>query len=376
MELARLRAVYEHPGPYLTVHAEVGRGGEDALDQLDARWTSIRHELERHDLGSALVEQVGERLRANTHLGGEVRRTIVASGDEVVFDDVQTAHSMWPETVDVGDLPDLGGWLRIADQEIPFLLVQVDRIGGDIDYYRALARPGSEHESVEGASYYIRKVPQGDWAQPQFQRGAEELWKKNAREVSDAITKLAGEHRPRAILVAGDVRAVQELTDALEGGDVPVVKLESGGRAEGTSDDALWAEVSVVLAALEAHAQKEVADRLAEAAGRESGAAVGTDAVLDALVRQQVDRLVVDLDEAAGQTVRPGQHEGLVLPEPALEADELPADRVVVVAAAALSSSKLSLLPAELIPALAGAGNADGVAALLRWSDREVTPEA
>lgn len=375
MELARLRAVYEHPGPYLTVHAEVGRGGEDALDQLDARWTSIRHELERHDLGSALVEQVGERLRANTHLGGEVRRTIVASGDEVVFDDVQTAHSMWPETVDVGDLPDLGGWLRIADQEIPFLLVQVDRIGGDIDYYRALARPGSEHESVEGASYYIRKVPQGDWAQPQFQRGAEELWKKNAREVSDAITKLAGEHRPRAILVAGDVRAVQELTDALEGGDVPVVKLESGGRAEGTSDDALWAEVSVVLAALEAHAQKEVADRLAEAAGRESGAAVGTDAVLDALVRQQVDRLVVDLDEAAGQTVRPGQHEGLVLPEPALEADELPADRVVV-AAAALSSSKLSLLPAELIPALAGAGNADGVAALLRWSDREVTPEA
>lgn len=375
MELARLRAVYEHPGPYLTVHAEVGRGGEDALDQLDARWTSIRHELERHDLGSALVEQVGERLRANTHLGGEVRRTIVASGDEVVFDDVQTAHSMWPETVDVGDLPDLGGWLRIADQEIPFLLVQVDRIGGDIDYYRALARPGSEHESVEGASYYIRKVPQGDWAQPQFQRGAEELWKKNAREVSDAITKLAGEHRPRAILVAGDVRAVQELTDALEGGDVPVVKLESGGRAEGTSDDALWAEVSVVLAALEAHAQKEVADRLAEAAGRESGAAVGTDAVLDALVRQQVDRLVVDLDEAAGQTVRPGQHEGLVLPEPALEADELPADRVVV-AAAALSSSKLSLLPAELIPALGGAGNADGVAALLRWSDREVTPEA
>lgn len=63
-----------------------------------------------------------------------------------------------------------------------------------------------------------------------------------------------------------------------------------------------------------------------------------------------------------------------MLPEPALEADELPADRVVV-AAAALSSSSLSLLPAELIPALAGAGNAEGVAALLRWSDREAPPE-
>ena len=63
-----------------------------------------------------------------------------------------------------------------------------------------------------------------------------------------------------------------------------------------------------------------------------------------------------------------------MLPEPALEADELPADRVVV-AAAALSSSSLSLLPAGLIPALAGAGNAEGVAALLRWSDREAPPE-
>jgi hypothetical protein len=374
MELARLRTVYEHPGPYLTVHAEVGRGGEHALDQIDARWTSIRHELERHDLDPSLVEQVGERLRENTHLEGEVRRTIVASGDEVVFDDVQAAHSMWPETVEVADLPDLTGWLRIADQEIPFLLVQVDRTGGDIDFYRALARPRSEHESVEGASYYIRKVPQGDWAQKQFQRGAEELWKKNAREVADAITTLAGQHRPRAILVGGDVRAVQELTDALEASDVPVVRLQSGGRAQGTSQKALWEEVSVVLADLDAHAEKEIADQLVKAAGRDAGAAIGTDAVLDALVRQQVDRLVLDLDEAAAKTVRPSRHEGLVLPEPALGADELPVDRVVV-AAAALSSSKLSLLPAELIPALGGAGNAEGVAALLRWTDRETPPE-
>lgn len=368
MELARLRPVYEHPGPYLTVHAAVGRAGEDALDQLDARWTGIRHELERHQLDAGLVEEVGERLRANTHLGGEVRRTLVAAGDLIVFDDVQAAHSIWPETVDVDDLPDLAGWLRIADQEIPFVLVQVDRTGGDIDFYRALARPRSEHESVEGASYYIRKVPEGDWAQKQFQRGAEERWKHNAREVADHVRRLAGEHRPRAIMLAGDVRAVTDLVDALAGSDVPVVKLESGGRAAGTSEEALWAEVSLVLADLEAHAQKEIADQLAEAAGRDRGAAIGTDAVLDALVRQQVDRLVLDLDEAADETVRPSRHEGLVLPEPALAAEGLPADRVVV-AAAALSGSRLSLLPAQLIPALGGAGHAEGVAALLRWTD-------
>lgn len=131
----------------------------------------------------------------------------------------------------------------------------------------------------------------------------------------------------------------------------------------------------MVLADLDAHAEKEIADQLAEAAGRHAGAAVGTDAVLDALVRQQVDRLVLDPDEAAGQTVRPGQHEGLALPEPALGAEELPVDRVVV-AAAALSGSKLSLLPAQLIPTLGGAGNAEGVAAMLRWTDRRHLPRA
>lgn len=363
MHLSRLRPVFEHAGPYLTVHAEVGRGAEDALDQLDARWTRLRHELGRHDLDEALVEEIGERLRANTHLEGEVRRTLVAAGGQVVFDDVQAAHSMWPETVDLGDLPDLGSWLHIADEEIPFLLVQVDRTSGDLDFYRALARPRGEHDSVQGATYYIRKVPEGDWAQKQYQRGAEERWKHNAREVADHARSIAGQHRPRAILVTGDVRAVTDVMEALEGSDVPVVKLESGGRAEGTSQEALWHEVSVVLAALQAHAEKDVADRLAEAAGR-NAAAVGTEEVLDALVQQQVERLVLDLDHASRQTVRPRDHEGLVLPESAADVEELPADRVAV-ATGALTSAELSLLPAELLPR----GGAEGIAALLRWTD-------
>lgn len=362
MELARLRPVYDHPGPYLTVHAEVGRGAEDALDQLDARWTRVRHELEHRQVEPALVEEIGERLRANTHREGEVRRTIVAAGSEVVFDDVQAAHSMWPETVDLAELPDLAGWLRLADEEIPFLLVQVDRTGGDLDFYRARARPRSEHESVQGATYYIRKVPEGDWAQKEFQRGAEERWKHNAREVADHVRKVAARHRPRVVLVAGDVRAVTDLEDALDGGDVPVVRLESGGRAPGVSEDALWAEVSKVLADLEAHGHQDIADRLAEGAGN-NAAAVGTDAVLDALVKQQVDRLVLDPDRAARQVVRPGEHAGLALPEPAAAADALPADRVAV-AAAALSDARLSLVSAELLPQ----GGAEGLAALLRWS--------
>jgi hypothetical protein len=361
MQLDALRTIFEESGPYLTIHAEVGRTSQDALDALDSRWTSIRHDLEHHDVDGGLVEEIGERLHANTHVDGEVRRTIVAVDDHIVFDDLQAGHSMWPETVDFADLPDLSGWLRLADAEVPFVLVNVDRSGGDVDFYRARARPRTEHESVEGEAFYITKVPEGDWSNKRYQRGAEELWKENAGQVAEVVIGLVREHHPAAVLVAGDVRAVQELTDALADTRATVVRLESGGRAEGTSEKALWSEVDRVLADLEAHRQQSVADRLAQAAGRDDGAAVGTDAVLDALVRRQVDQLVLDLDEASRQQVSPAEHEGLVVPESARNSPELPADRVLV-AAAALSDSGLALIPAELAPG-------DGIAALLRWSD-------
>jgi hypothetical protein len=39
MDLTRLRPVFEHPGPYLTVHAEVGRTTEDARASALLRWS-------------------------------------------------------------------------------------------------------------------------------------------------------------------------------------------------------------------------------------------------------------------------------------------------------------------------------------------------
>jgi hypothetical protein len=359
MHLHAVRPVLDRPGPYLTVHAEVGRTDEHALDQLEARWTSIRHELEHHDVDRALVEQLGERLRENTHVPGEARRTIVATPHEVVFDEVQPGHALWPESVDLGDLPDLTGWLRQADRAIPFLLVRVDRTGGELAFYRAVSRAPSEESSVQGETFQIRKVPEGDWAQKQYQNRAQELWAKNAEAVADELTSMVRRQRPRVILVAGDVRATDELVDALGRQPTPVVRLHSGGRAEGASDEALWQEISTVLAAHEAHADQELAERLAEGQGRARGVAVGSVDVLEALVRGQVDELVLDPVQVQEATVHPVDFPGLELPEPARSSAELPADRVLV-AAAARSDSAVSLLPEALVPD-------HGVAAILRW---------
>lgn len=361
MLLDRVRPVFDHPGPYLTIHAEVGRDAQDALDQLDARWTSIRHQLEDHGYGGGLVDELERRFKENPRVAGEARRTLVVAGDQVVLDELQPGHALWPETCDVAELPDLKGWVRGAEAELPFLLVQTDRTGADLDYYRAVSAPAVDQKSVEGDTFYITKVPQGDWAQSQFQQTAEETWKRNAGEVAEVVRSVVRERRPRAVLVAGDVRAVQELLDHLEGVQVPVVKLESGGRAEGTSEEALQGELQRVLAEFAARDEQDVRESLEAAAGRDRGeAAHGLDEVLDALVKGQVERLVIDPDKAAESVVRPGDHQGLPLPG-TVDKAELPADRVLL-AAAVMSDAEVTVIPAEQSPA-------GEVSALLRWSD-------
>lgn len=368
MELTRLRPIYEEAGPYVTLHVETGRDTEDAESRMDARWTTIRHDLERFGLDSALIEEIGDRVRANTHRPGAVRRTLVANDDKILFDDVQTGESSRPEVIDRAELPELSAWLAQEDQAVPFVLVVADREGADIEVHRALARPAEDSRTVTGETFYITKVAEGDWAHKQFQQTAENTWKHNAGLVADAVRSLAREHRPALVLVAGEVRARAEVTAALEDGEElgEVVQVESGGRAAGSSDEALWDEVRAHLARAAAAADADVAARLDEARGRGEGAATGIQEVLTALAKAQVEHLVVDLDEVRKHTVDPGAHDGLALPKSAVAAEELPADRVLV-AAAALSGARLSVLPAAM-------SRGGGVSALLRWDDSTAQP--
>jgi release factor family 2 len=364
MDLERLRTVFETPGPYLTLHVDVSRDSEHAAEQIESRWTTIRHELERASVPASLVRQIDERIHENTHVSGEVRRTIVAAGDEVLLDDVQAGHNPNPEIVDVADLPDLAGWIDLEDQAYPFVLAVVDRTGGEVSAYRAASRDPVDEESVTGATYYITKVPEGDWAQKQFQQTAENRWHENAELVAEAVRAAALSDRARAVLVAGEVRARAEVVRALEAldhGFDRVIEVVAGGRAEGASDEAMWTEIHGHLRELVAAEDAEVSARLDQGRGRGEGVATGVDEVLDALVKGQVEQLVVDPAVLSEKNVKPGQYEGLPLPAPAADADELPADRVLV-AAAVLTGARLTVLPASM-------AHGGGASALLRWDD-------
>ncbi len=358
MRLDAVRPVLEHDGPYVTVHLDVSRATEDARQQLDARLSNTRRELEQADVPPALVEELEQRLREPTHLPGQVRRTLVACGEQVVLDDVRVGGSTWPEGTTVGPLPDLAGYVALADGERPFVLAVADREGADVDAYVAPSLPRAAHEQVQGEDFHIRKVPQGDWAQDKFQQNAENAWVRNAELVAERVTHLCREHAARIVFVAGEVRAVAEVSRLLEDSQLDVRNLEHGGRAAGASTEGMWQEIRSSLGADEAHAEVDTVEELDRGAARGSGVARGLDQVLDALVRGEVERLVLDLQAARELEVRPREHPGLALPASAMEADTLPADQVLVAAAAA-TSAEVSLLPRELFH--------DEVAALLRW---------
>lgn len=360
MDLQQVRHVFEETGPFVTVHAEVGRTTEDGAVQVDARWNNVRQELEQHDLDDSLVEDVGERLREVVHAPGEARRTIVAAAGRVLLDEVQVGHSLWPETTDVAALPDLSGWLTVADRAVPFVLVVADREGADIDAYQALSAGSSAgHREVEGQTFQIHKVPVGGWAQDHYQQSVENNWHRNAREVAAAVTSLLEHHRSELVVLAGDVRARADLAELLEAPGTTLLQTEAGGRAPGASQEALWHAVEEALAEVQATRERDLAGELERARGQGAGAAFGLQDVLTALSQSQVDRLALDLRAAAEHTVRPDRYPGLSLPRYALEGEDLPADRVLV-AAAALTGASVHLLPAAL-------AHGGGIAAQLRW---------
>lgn len=361
MQLTAIKDVYAAPGPYVTIHTEVGHTTEDADQQAQARWTTIRHELERHDVDADLLATLEQRMSRRPDFGGEARRTLVAAGGTVVLDQTLAGTTTRPERAEVSALPALDGWLDQAGRQHPFALVNADKQGADIGFHGGLAVPGADETEVEGHDFQLTKVPVGGWRHKHYQRGTEELWEANAQAVAEEVRSGIRSHRPDVVLLAGDPRARTEVESALEGVEVPIVQVESGGRAAGASDEALWDEITRHLDALEARTGEELVDRLQERDGEL--AARGIQEVVGALVKGQVAELLLDLDALDGQVIDPADHAGLDVGA----SGALPADRVLLAAAVATDAG-VRVLPREQTVGT-------GVDAVLRWSDAD-SPDA
>lgn len=357
MQLDMLRSVLEHDGPFVTVHADVSRNDEHGLDRIDAQCTAVRHELEHRAVDGTLAEAVEERLRRAPEGAGELNRTVVAAGTEILLDEDHPGSPSWREPVTVGPLPSLTQWVLANDDEVTFVVVLADREGADVEVHSTRTPRPRWRRELHGETQDITKVAPGDWAQKQYQRRAENVWHGNAEMVARQLRSVYDDVRPRFIALAGDPRARAEIVAV--GEHLPITQVESGGRGAGASQESLWAEVDRLVAQEMAREEAELMERLEQGRGRRSGVVDGLEATLDALARAEADTVVADLRALHELSTCPADHPGLPLPAEAIDERGLPADDVLI-AAAAGTGAGLTTMPAEQI-------GPECVAATLRW---------
>ncbi|MCU1442306.1 MAG: hypothetical protein JWQ59_456 [Cryobacterium sp.] len=162
------------------------------------------------------------------------------------------------------------------------------------------------------------------------------------------------------VLIAGDVRARQLVREALDGTvGSTTVELDAGGRSADGGDEALQRAVATALEEVLSTTRLAQSDELHERLGRDDSVAIGIRDLVDAFVRGQVDRLLIDPANAAQFVVEPQHHPGLSLGAVSPMPPTVPADAALI-AAAALTGAEIVVTPGQLLSGSPAAG-------LLRW---------
>lgn len=355
---------YAAAGPVLSVYlglsaSPTGHGGEIPL-----RWRALRDSLRAQGAAEEQLQPVDELVRAAQPSG----RTLAAFAHDELLEAEELEDCSAVDTAALGPLPVTVPLLRWRQQWVPYLVARVDRAGADLSAYLGAGPPVAE-QSVTGPDDEIERNAPGGWsglAQGRYQHRAEDSWAHNAAEVARHVARLAAEVDARLVVTAGDVRAVQELTEhlpehlrELQEHVTAGLEQQEPGRVRVSPET-----VRGLVHAVAERARAQVVAAVDDARGG-SHLALGLPSCAEALSRGAVHRLVVvDLpnDDRWGWswpdplTVRTGE----VAAADTAGAQRAPVREVLVRAAFAQGADVTVLGPDE-------ADLPDGVAALLRF---------
>jgi hypothetical protein len=376
MDVSFLAPVFAATGPYATVCADVTHTTENADTEVELRVRGLAEKLTEQGAPEVVVEAVRSRL-LEANEGGDVAtlrgRALVVAADGSVVLDQPLVDAPRREVAEYSPAPDLMPIVRQLPGRVPHIVVIADRVGADISVASLVGRPEIEDE-VEGDSFQIRKFPGGGWAHHRYQHNAENKWVHNADNVAERIASLVRRLHPRFVLLAGDVRARQILSDrASDLWSELIVSMDEGGRAAGADREPVDQRAAELVAEHEAREEADAVEKIQSAAAH--GLAVtGTASVVEALRKGQVETLVL-ADQPDDEKLLVGDSPLLLGTEQGdmdalgvQEVHSLPADRALFAAAVAGDSGVV------VVPRAAMPGNIP-VAAILRYTD-DSTPKA
>jgi hypothetical protein len=376
MDVSFLEPVFTASGPYATVCADVTHTTENADTEVELRVRALAQQLTDQGAPEAVVEAVRSRL-LEANEGGDVAtlrgRALVVAADGSVVLDQPLVDAPRREVAEYSPAPDLMPILRQLPGRVPHIVVIADRVGADISVASLVGRPEIEDE-VEGDSFQIRKFQGGGWAHHRYQHNSENKWVHNADNVAERIASLVRRLHPRFVLLAGDVRARQILSDrASDLWSELVVSMDEGGRAAGADREPVDQRAAELVAEHEAREEADAVEKV-ESAAAHGLAVTGTASVVEALRKGQVETLVL-ADQPDDEKLLVGSSPLLLGTEQGdmdalgvQEVHSVPADRALLAAAVA-SSAGVVVVPRAAMP-----GDIP-VAAILRYTD-DSTPKA
>jgi len=365
MQLSFLRPICARSGPWTSVYLDASRDTHDAHAALDLRWRALQERLAEQRTDPRTVAALDEVVRGHDPMPGDYGLAAFAADGEVVLTEYLSAPPM-KDLAAQGPLPHTMPLVAQRRDQVPWVRVLASRTGADVDGVSAGGVP--RHAHVTGGNQWpIRKVHPGGWSQLHFQHAAEQAWRRNAEDAAAATAELAERVGAEVIVIAGETRARQLLAARLpEFWQDRMVQTDAGFPAAG-ADPGAFDDVTVqAIAEVAAAHTDEALDRF----GMQEQVGEGLDAVVTALQRGQVERMLIVDDPSSTEQLWIG-------PEPtdiAIEPDELVAMSIVepqrVRADAALvralvgTDAALTVLDSDQAPDLT-----DGVGAVLRYVD-------
>ncbi|MCX7523447.1 Vms1/Ankzf1 family peptidyl-tRNA hydrolase [Microbacterium sp. STN6] len=354
-------------GNWSQVYLDVSLDVEDPPQRSHLQWRTMRDGLVDAGAPGEDVAAIEAVLAETPGVGSPVSRYILAKNGEIVLSEVLPGPQVQDNTIGYGPVPDLVPLVRHRRALSPYMIVEAGRDGGRIRVYGTRGPDAVVDTTTVGRGDSLNKVQAGGWSNPRYQHHTEEIWKQNEAELADEVNALVLVHRPRLLLLAGDVRAVQLLEGELSAASRDILSTVSTyTRPAGASDHELRSQLAAELATLADDERRRALDRLGVQEGDEgSGAQVGVGAVVHALQQGQVDTLLLDVQALGDRHLLAFDAEPWLasVPEESLGATILDkvAAPVALVRAALLTDADIVFTDARDLP------EKSEVAAVLRW---------
>jgi hypothetical protein len=366
MELDLLRPLYDTESPVVSVHLDTSRIDQDADKRLEITWRDLRRGLASQGVDEPTLAALDEAVGGSPHIVGRQGESLFATDGRLL-----AAFTLSePPAANRAVLAAVADPLETVidlDHQLPYVVVALDREGGDIDAYPAGAFDPATSRTYDGSTLHITRVRGGGPSMASYHRRSVNLWTENAAAVASEIAEAVKAVGAHVVFVGGDPKALGVLREQLASHRIEAALVDvAGGRGGDDALAALRESVDTHLAAASRRSHEEAMDAYQEAAGRQLGVN-GLPAVADAFASGNVRTLLLHADRGADPVKWAARNDPKLigsspeaLGEHSSTAFEAPASSLFLRAAALTDATFSELLPTTSAD--------DGCAAVLRYA--------